>query len=644
MKTAFIIEADPKVTSDIKLNLEALDPRLQIFDYSDVEKFLEWREGYFKSIAENKNIKLIDPALVVAGYDLLGPKNQSIAVDIISQFVEKGLRTQDNPTNIILSAFETPDFHPKKLDPKVYHNVVVQPFDKVILMQHLRVGLSGTASIKDTTVFKQKVTTKIEILKDAVLFRISEVGFSTKSSRAVEVGKVSKYYSNYFGGGVMGSVYGRCVSCTPEAGVENSFILDFEYLGLANDQFPLLRKMVIRDAPKSPIPKPQSAVKKVDLVGVNLAIIDSEKNEGANLKEVLEKRFSNCKGYIFSGANDFYSQIDSDLIEAKTDFKKSVFSKGNPLKIYLSLSNQLLGFGATPDPGMEVLGYPIATAMETGFFDKIVHPDDNMRLKKIFASDIPKTSSEATVVFKLPSAKWHGWEFQSKTISQHEKFGRCIEYVIRELTDVEARLFWQRKQAIKFPIHAICISASYLNSDFKKKLPDVLKKVQIHNEKLNEKSPPKVLLISSKQFQGEEKIELFNLFSDFIYEPFDRIYLIKRFYSWFPRLISKEDPVEITVRQTNEIISIANPTELLDISEAGLTVKYHRPISTGSLRRFSIGVKGGETIDLLANCHHSEPMGEIHVNQFVFYAVTDKSLKHIRKWIVENYVLTKQGE
>ncbi len=161
---------------------------------------------------------------------------------------------------------------------------------------------------------------------------------------------------------------------------------------------------------------------------------------------------------------------------------------------------------------------------------------------------------------------------------------------------------------------------------------------------LGTKARPKFIVTSHHEV-GEEKLRAWSeLVSEIIYTPLDRPYLLKRFVTLLPEIQPRLEAIDILSVSTNEIIRVANPIALTTISEAILTMKYYRTISFHSFRRFCLPSKEGEEkIELLGSCFFSEKKKDHFVNHFVFFGITDKHLKYIRKWILERYISSKDG-
>jgi hypothetical protein len=135
-------------------------------------------------------------------------------------------------------------------------------------------------------------------------------------------------------------------------------------------------------------------------------------------------------------------------------------------------------------------------------------------------------------------------------------------------------------------------------------------------------------------------------FEDIIIEPFDRLSLkrsINRVFSRFLEAAKLFEPV-VTYNIKAEL-KVANPVESVQLSEAGLILKYYRGIGIGSFREFVFWRADESSIPIIVgNCNYVEvdSIKKIYMNHFVFFGMTDAYLKHIRLWILEHYVAVKQ--
>ena len=91
-----------------------------------------------------------------------------------------------------------------------------------------------------------------------------------------------------------------------------------------------------------------------------------------------------------------------------------------------------------------------------------------------------------------------------------------------------------------------------------------------------------------------------------------------------------------------------NICSFAEMSEAGLVMSYYRAITVGSFRRFILWfpMEIGQPV-MLATCNfnkENEAEKGLYENHFVFFGMQDVFLQHVRVWIRENYVLSKQAQ
>lgn len=196
------------------------------------------------------------------------------------------------------------------------------------------------------------------------------------------------------------------------------------------------------------------------------------------------------------------------------------------------------------------------------------------------------------------------------------------------------------------PIHCLVLNADTFNPSHSiatwTKIQDQITTANMGFRIVNPK--PKIILASNHEISEVKIRELSNFVDEIVYTPIDRPYLNKRIVTLFPEIQPRQSDLEIMSTKTDEIIRVANPIEITSISEACLTMKYYRPISFHSFRRFCLPPNhSGPEIELLASCYFNEKKDNVYINHFVFFGITDKYLKYIRKWILERYIASKES-
>lgn len=145
----------------------------------------------------------------------------------------------------------------------------------------------------------------------------------------------------------------------------------------------------------------------------------------------------------------------------------------------------------------------------------------------------------------------------------------------------------------------------------------------------------------------QEKRALGEMVKDIFFVPMDALYMIKKLVLFLPQLSPLEKLQLPTICQ-QEIAKAASPIEISEFSEAGLVMKYYRAITPGAFREFILWLP--QELDLpefLATSNYNEENANekgVFFNHFVFFGMNDHYLKHIRRWILQNHVLSKEAE
>ena len=158
---------------------------------------------------------------------------------------------------------------------------------------------------------------------------------------------------------------------------------------------------------------------------------------------------------------------------------------------------------------------------------------------------------------------------------------------------------------------------------------------------------PKYFLFSDEDIQHYTQLEATKKLDDTFSLVLDFFYLTRKIKMHCPYLELK-DPKDnsrlgIELRQG---IKTALPLEIDSVSEVHISFKYPRRISIGDVRRLLLWVPNIKNMpEILAVCRYCESLSEDSYQcDFLFFAVEDKQLKHIRQWIKQNYVLEKSKE
>jgi CheY-like chemotaxis protein len=154
-----------------------------------------------------------------------------------------------------------------------------------------------------------------------------------------------------------------------------------------------------------------------------------------------------------------------------------------------------------------------------------------------------------------------------------------------------------------------------------------------------------LVMLSSRVRPTNAQREIAAYVDDIFIRPLDPLSFIRRIKLLMPELACKK-PLEIGTVKCDEKIQSASPIQVEELSEAGLVLKYYRPIEVGSFRKFILWREAEVEIpELLGACNYRVEGGAEgnHLSHFVFFGVTDHDLKHIRKWLLDNYIKDKEA-
>ncbi len=155
-----------------------------------------------------------------------------------------------------------------------------------------------------------------------------------------------------------------------------------------------------------------------------------------------------------------------------------------------------------------------------------------------------------------------------------------------------------------------------------------------------------VYVLSPRIFAESLELSLSSLCTDVFYSPFNRSYIIKTLKRKWPDLRTKEGLFE-SFGDLDQMIYVSNPVKLVEVSEATLVMEYYREISIGSFREFILWMTDEASVPiLLGQCNFAEyvPEKKCYHCHFIFFSLQDLQQKHIRRWMLHNYIETKSEQ
>ncbi|MFP5520250.1 MAG: hypothetical protein ACLGGX_10120 [Bdellovibrionia bacterium] len=156
----------------------------------------------------------------------------------------------------------------------------------------------------------------------------------------------------------------------------------------------------------------------------------------------------------------------------------------------------------------------------------------------------------------------------------------------------------------------------------------------------------KIFLLSARIFNEKDEKELIQHVEDIYYAPFNRAYIIKGIKARWRNLQNKEE-IFTSYGQFEKTIFVSNPVELKEVSEAGVVLRYYRELPVGTFREFIFWMPNEVDIpEIVGQCNYVEYDKEAksYNCHFVFFGMRDFHLKHIRLWILQNYIESKKED
>ncbi|AHI06158.1 hypothetical protein BDW_08290 [Bdellovibrio bacteriovorus W] len=329
MEFIFILEDDVRIQKELWDSLRSINPQLCLRFFHNLEEFHVWlkqalHEGPL-SLANAGHRFLEDtssevpPAekdqlrLIIANNNFLGTKNMSLLKRARDFFIRKKLCSTENPTSLVLTAFDSPDFDIKLAEERIINNVIFKPFDKLILKQHLSFALSGRHPLATADVASFQMHSTLEMLKEVCLHSLSEIGFSSCNNHPISAGAISKYYSEYFESNRKKSLYAVCTGSEKLA--EDNYLCHFQFYGADNQQIQSLRRLILQDKAhqEEKVKRPSPSPKKI-------LILEENSHSIAEIESALQIYFENIELHSYES----FPQLLADLADKDTVQKKSL--------------------------------------------------------------------------------------------------------------------------------------------------------------------------------------------------------------------------------------------------------------------------------------------------------------------------------
>lgn len=608
-----VLEDDPVYQKQIVEALGHIQENFEIRTFESLDAFSKLVKSVMThgALALNQDERAgVRMVLVIARLEFIGANRLSLLEKTREFFVRRGICTAEEPVRFVLTAFDEPGFQLDAFKKSIVANVILKPFDRLILQQHLQLAMPQVKGGADA-LSPQKTDAVVEMLKAVHLENLSELGFTSTSNRPFETGAVNKYYGNEFVSDRQRSVMARLVDCQPLGDGSGNYQLHFRFFALDPTQISNIRKRVRakddhklreRPAPKAEHRGPLSFV-----------IVNANEDEARNLAGTLQRKIAGAEVIRFAARAEF----DGDL--GYGDGAASGFLSGGQVGIETDRNMTVVKC----DPAETTLwGEPLQGAGLVRYFTK--ENGQNLGLW------LMGKKSEITLPTQY-NGKYGALKF--------ERIGDRV--TVRELESRERADFLKGFRKVKHPVAAVFVDGASLDLEHPAAFEHFLEVLK--NDQGGTRPP--VFLLANREFTDDEERRLSALVDDVIFQPLDRIYLLQKIIFQTPGLKILEDPVLVHEKHMPQKIRAANPVHIDEISEAVLVMSYYRPLEPLTFREFLLWQPYEISAPELCGVVHSVDAGDEKNPsriRFTFFGVQDEQLKAIRLWILNHYIHGKE--
>jgi hypothetical protein len=640
-----VLEDDAKLRQEIDDAIRKTDTQSQIRYFNSLEDFQKWimiavsvgqqalfQGGQKLSTDPNQITASGDVTdellLLISKEEWLGSRYVKLIRKTIETFIRKSICTKEDPTRIVITAFESHEFDFKLVEDPVITNIIFKPFDQLILQQQLHFALKGHHKASEAFVHNVQTEQQVEMTKEVQMEAVGDVGFVTRSPRPIDVGQISKYYGDVFKSTGRTHIMGRCIACEPHPEMTGQFRVWFSYFGLPSTQISDIRKAMVK---RNEIEFSANAPFQPQRLQMDWIILDPHKDRVAKYKKILHN-VAEAQIKVFSSFDEFVFQ--SDPLTMENSRKEAPWTDSEKITLHIDQKcEKVLKILPEAQESKKIFGESFKDFGKASFLSKLI--ELSQHTLKHWA--IAGSADHELLVFK------NAGQFFTVKVSSFVKHKSPTEtYFEIELcvpSSIEKTAWMEQKFPTLHMAHAILISEEFMSEE---RLAYWEEFVRIAKEKGG-----------SPRFMGlyhvapDEKFTRKLHWMEEIFEDDNDAPYVERKLKW---QCGKRDVTEghtVFINSCNELIRVANPVDVAELSEAALTLNYRRAIDPGEFRKFVLSRTGETYQEYRAVCNYSvehPSEKDMFQSHFVFFGITDGHLKYIRIWILENFVQSKQEE
>lgn len=617
MDYVFVLEDDHLYRHQIQKALNDVNSLLGVKFFNDLEEFYNWlkevmAQGTRSWASEEDDKDQSRVRLIISRCEFIGHDKLHLLEKVKNLFIRRGMCTEEEPVNFVLTAFDDPGFHIEQYQSPIIANVIFKPFDELILREHLSFALVGRTIPSEFGLSAQKADTTIEMLIGVEMESLSDIGFTVRSKKAFEPGFISKYYGQAFSGERASFVYGRLARCLPHPKYPSEFELDFHFFASEGTQISAIRKRV-RNLKDKIVSHERSPPAGPTIDNPTFVIIEPRDTEFESIAGTVRRKVKNVNIVRYGTMKMFEDELNGPS-KAKSGLLNSRVSG-------LQTSREMMVTKCEPD-NVTFWNEPLMGAGLTKYF----HPSD-LKLLGLFLMGNQKEITLATA--------YNG----QNGVVRFERQGKTVYMLEPEIQD---RLkFLRSKRKVANRVVAMIINGRDIHPESLGPYESLKKTIHIELEKM-----PAAFLVTDRPFHDDEKKFLAPHFEDIFVNPIDRGYFLQKLVFTIPGLRIAEDPVLVTEKRINEVVKAANPVKIDEICEAQMTMTYPRDLTFASYREFILwqpyNFGQPQIVGTCYACEEKEGKEKSYKIYFVLFGMRDQMLKSIRLWIRENYVATKE--
>jgi hypothetical protein len=255
MSNVIVIEPDQSTAGQIEATVKAIDGNLEVVWFRSLLELNAEIERLRVPQSDNPpTVQLKKIVLIIVDAE----SNRKVPLDLWGKLM--GFIDSKDPaklrTRLIFTGFET-GAHKEMVERYIHNkvfNLVIKPFDALMLKQTLSLALAKDGPLRPAEVFSQQAESVVEIIKDIEIEVLTELGFRTRSSREIPTRKMARYYGEPFLGPNGNSVFAYAYHSRPSETEPGMYSVSFSYLGIPKEQLASIRRFINTQKDKEKLP------------------------------------------------------------------------------------------------------------------------------------------------------------------------------------------------------------------------------------------------------------------------------------------------------------------------------------------------------------------------------------------------------